>query len=827
MGYATDRRSQSRLSAAMDQDGLVQNTKDSRTQPLAQDDLQPPRFTANRQYIAPGRPAKASQWECEELDASSSRRQASGGNPFEDYEESSEGTQPSATVSTRTSIGQTPDTADVFQAHAASSHRDYFKPRSPPARDVQRPGSSASNARRLGRASRFSDERSSSVSSRPESSEAAVAAEPAITALPQAHLQSSTQPTQQTDATSGPSSAAAIKEASDVQRATDKIIQRGKRKITFQKYLFTFGLICLNTLFIFSSWYWSRYYYVYLPFIMFPLALNCTMIVSLMVFKLRNVVRPERIIEPDHTEDLVYIMPCYNETFEECSHSIDSLVDQVGIEHHKRGIMVVCDGRVRGPGMEKTTGDYLLEDIFVDRTHHERIRGAYRGWNGMSIDIEVSRGHYKGVPYYCIVKEQNQGKRDSLIVIRSFLHKFNQRRDSPSHIFSPEFFHSMTSWLTESVQVDQVDHLVGMDADTIFDKHCVAQLLKESKYPNTVGVCGFVAVDFSGGNWNIWRLYQNAEYTIAQCLRRLHQSMVTKKVSCLPGCCQLLKICEYTCGDKVLVELFGYHPAPMDGMLKQVRATASEDRNHVCLMLTTHPEAQTRQALRAHAYTDVPKTWSVFLSQRRRWTLGATSNDLLLLLSRHCQWFERILALCNVLVWCLCAFIVAAIGCMIVAFMSQPWWIIMAFASVMIIPLLYYIMIAVWHPRTMRERVQYLAGLAVFVICGPFLNIFVMLFAVRNMDSFGWGKTRLVVAEEVKEKMAADSNDTQNSHPGPRSLGASTGNALNEKKTAPADAPQPLLTDRPHDEEAALDTLFARPQAAHAPVASPASVAAR
>ena len=339
-----------------------------------------------------------------------------------------------------------------------------------------------------------------------------------------------------------------------------------------------------STLFIFASWWWARYYYVYLPFIAFPLVLNCIMIVSLICFKLRNMIRPERIIEPDHTEDLVMIMPCYNETLEECTKSLDSLVDQVGIEHHKRGIMVVCDGRVRGPGMEKTTADHLLEDIFVDRTHREKIKNAYRAWDGTMMDLEMSRGLYKGVPYYCIVKERNQGKRDSLIIIRSFLYKFNVRRSKPETVFSPYLFHSMTTWLMRDVGVDQVDHLIGMDADTVFDKDCISELLKESKYPNTVGVCGYVAVDFSGGNWNPWRLYQNAEYSIAQGLRRLHQSMATKKVSCLPGCCQLLKVCEFTCGDKVLVELFGYHPRPKDGMIKQIRATASEDRNHVRLL---------------------------------------------------------------------------------------------------------------------------------------------------------------------------------------------------------------------------------------------------
>lgn len=185
----------------------------------------------------------------------------------------------------------------------------------------------------------------------------------------------------------------------------------------------------------------------------------------------------------------------------------------------------------------------------------------------------------------------------------------------------------------------------------------------------------------------------------------------------------------------------------------------------VCLMLTTHPEAQTRQALRAMAFTDVPHSWSVFLSQRRRWSLGATSNDLLLFTSRHCQWFERILALCNVMVWTLSVFIVAAIGCMIVAFMSQPWWIILAFASIMIVPLLYYLVMAVWLPRTMRERVQYLAGLGMFVVLGPFLNLFVLVFSVYNMDSFGWGKTRVVVPDDAdKDKVAAADKNTTTSN---------------------------------------------------------------
>jgi chitin synthase len=429
----------------------------------------------------------------------------------------------------------------------------------------------------------------------------------------------------------------------------------------------------LSFMFIFASWWWPKYYYIYIPLISFPLVLNCIMIASIIVFALRYALIPQKIIQPDNPENLVMVMPCYNETREECTKSLDSLIDQVGIDKHRRAIMVIVDGKVRGPGMEKTTGQYLNDEILVDCTHREVITDAYTAWDGQSMDIEISKGNYKGVPFYCIVKEHNQGKRDSLIVIRSFLYKHSILQTSSSTIFSRKFFSSMSDWLRQDVGMDEVDSLIGMDADTVFDRNCISELLRESRFPNTVGVCGYVAVDYKEKPWNLWSVYQSAEYTIAQGLRRLHQSIATKKVSCLPGCCQLLKVCEMTCGDRVLVDLFGYHPKPLDGLLKRIRATASEDRNHVCLMLTTYPKAQTRQALRAYAYTDVPHSWSVFLSQRRRWTLGATSNDLLLAFAKNTQWWERIVAFSNVLTWALNVFVIASIGCMIVAFLRKSW----------------------------------------------------------------------------------------------------------------------------------------------------------
>jgi chitin synthase len=395
------------------------------------------------------------------------------------------------------------------------------------------------------------------------------------------------------------------------------------------------------------------------------------MVISVIFFTIKHKIFPEKVILPPTPETLVFVVPCYNETQEEVTRSLDSLVAQTKIDDHRRAVLIICDGKVRGPGMEKTTADYLLNDILVDRTSRQVMKGAYTAWTGNPMDVEVQSGVYKGLPYFCIIKQQNQGKRDSLIAIRSFLYKFNLRQAHLEGIFSPLYFNSLSSFLVNDALIENVTFLVGMDADTVFAEDCVYELLQQSRYPHTVGVCGYVSVDFSKSRWSAWSLYQSTEYTIAQGLRRLHQSIVTHKVSCLPGCCQLLRVCETTCGDRVLVDRFGYCPKPTDNLIKHVRSTASEDRNHVCIMLSEFPKAQTRQALRAKAYTDVPHSWAVFLSQRRRWTLGATSNDLLLVVSPGIHWFERILAFSNCLVWFVNIFVFASVANLIKAIVCK------------------------------------------------------------------------------------------------------------------------------------------------------------
>ena len=75
----------------------------------------------------------------------------------------------------------------------------------------------------------------------------------------------------------------------------------------------------------------------------------------------------------------------------------------------------------------------------------------------------------------------------------------------------------------------------------------------------------------------------------------------------------------------------------------------------------------------------------------------------------------------------------------------------MCFVSVMLVPIVYYFIIPIWLTKAWVSRVQFWAGLFMYIFCGPFLNIAVLLYASFYMDSFGWGKTRKVIVEDESE----------------------------------------------------------------------------
>lgn len=298
------------------------------------------------------------------------------------------------------------------------------------------------------------------------------------------------------------------------------------------------------------------------------------------------------------------------------------------------------------------------------------------------------------------------------------------------------------------VAEEVVKYIIGTDADTILDNDCSRALIEKitNEDSNTVAVVGIVDIVKS---WNPLVIYQYFEYLYSQCLKRYAQSNITHKVSCLSGCVQLIKVCKETCGNKILNK-FNYLPKETENILHHIRSYASEDRNHVCLMFSMYPYVKTVQSLEAISYTNVPNTFMKFIRQRKRWSAGASVNDILLVVNgKHNKW-ERIQAFVNVLMFCLAIFVYIATIIFLIAIINSPTYLMLYLSIIMLLPILYslYIPIGIYNDGMNNKNyyfnmIYYWIGFILFYTLGPFISLIVNIYTFYNLDNLNWnGRTK-------------------------------------------------------------------------------------
>ncbi|KAF1811684.1 hypothetical protein P152DRAFT_482717 [Eremomyces bilateralis CBS 781.70] len=516
------------------------------------------------------------------------------------------------------------------------------------------------------------------------------------------------------------------------------------------------GLLGVNGALIYIAWKYKQSHYIFLVLLAMNTFLQAVMIMCLIIHYIFTRLlccclrRKEKI--PDRPERICMVIPCYNETRHELERSLDSLVRQQDLDGHARMALIIVDGNVKGKGMEKTTQEHLLDDILL-KSNRTYFRNGYRARDGLFMACTVQDGYYKGLPYILIGKRYNQGKRDSLCFIRSFLYHFCNRSQGIETIFNPKLFDHLANLLIIH-GLNEVDYLVGIDADTVLADDCVSEMVKVIRTdPKLVGVCGHVCVDFGNRPFGFWELYQYVEYSLTQGLRRMFQSRITGRVNCLPGCCQLLRVDQATFGDKVLREKFGYVPKPNDGMTKHIMGNYSEDSIHASVIFSCFPSKRTAQALKAKAYTVVPDNWRVFLSQRKRWSLGSISNEFVMAWRPGILLIERICSIITCITWFIMPFIIAAFAELIWLLVRKGPKIIddhvfIGLLSVLVVRYIYSFLILAWLPSGFFERLQFFVGFFIHLLASPFMNIIIIVYSLFYSDDFKWGKTREVVEEE-------------------------------------------------------------------------------
>jgi chitin synthase len=450
-----------------------------------------------------------------------------------------------------------------------------------------------------------------------------------------------------------------------------------------------------------------------------------------------------------HPKNYIYILPCYTETKEELLKTLNSIVLQRDVSGDIRSILIICDGT----SMHKNN---ICDNVLKNILKLDDVQcSSYITWDEKENNVQIYKSNYSylghTLPVILIIKMDNYGKRDSLVLVRNFCYNYNQALllNSVSIVDASSISNSdlnilMANNLNLLYASEEIHYIIGIDADTEFDYNCSYELIQSMQESSDIHGCvGYVDIALQMNFLSPFVLYQYGEYMFSQCLRRHAQSRITKKVNCLSGCVQILRISKETCGEKIL-KTFNYLPEPEESIFNHIRSYASEDRNHVCNLLSLYPYVKTVQNLKAIAYTTVPNNWWVFLSQRRRWSLGANTNDMLLLYLPGILFVERISAFINVATYSFTPFIFIATILFIKSIILNP-SILMLYLSVFILLPMFYALFIVplfIKPLSFKGLMYYYISYTYFFSISSIINLIIYTYSIFCMDVIKWGKTR-------------------------------------------------------------------------------------
>ncbi|KAI5197658.1 hypothetical protein E4T38_07852 [Aureobasidium subglaciale] len=217
--------------------------------------------------------------------------------------------------------------------------------------------------------------------------------------------------------------------------------------------------------------------------------------------------------------------------------------------------------------------------------------------------------------------------------------------------------------------------------------------------------------------------------------------------------CQMIKICEETCGPQILEDNKRRRPSPMSNIATRISAIVEEDD-----ALFGAPEVISRQAVYAVSYTHPTNVFSDFLSQRKRLTFSTCAINLAVLRDSQMGWFERLSAVAELMAWCLPVVSLAImINFLRSAALQQNIPVLIVVSAVVALPWIYAFASAMWLARSWDARLRYLLGFCFLAIVGPFIAIYTVISTLINLHH--------IRPEERKRRRHSATSTTTNIQP--------------------------------------------------------------
>lgn len=358
----------------------------------------------------------------------------------------------------------------------------------------------------------------------------------------------------------------------------------------------------------------------------------------------------------------ICLVTAYSEGPEGIRTTLDSVATTDYPNSHKL-IYVVCDGLIQGKGESMSTPDAcisMMKDHSIppdevqpysyvavaSGSKRHNMAKVYCGFYDYGADSTIPLERQQRVPMIVIVKcgtpeeastskPGNRGKRDSQIILMSFLQKimFDERMTELEY----DMFNGI--WKLTGISPDFYEIVLMVDADTkVFPDsitHMVSAMVKD---PEIMGLCGETKIANKRASWV--SMIQVFEYFISHHQAKAFES-VFGGVTCLPGCFCMYRIKAPKGGKNYWVPILAnpdivehYSENVVDTLHKKNLLLLGEDRYLSTLMLKTFPKRKQMFIPQAVCKTTVPDTFKVLLSQRRRWINSTIHNLMELVLVR-------------------------------------------------------------------------------------------------------------------------------------------------------------------------------------------------
>lgn len=238
-------------------------------------------------------------------------------------------------------------------------------------------------------------------------------------------------------------------------------------------------------------------------------------------------------------------VPAYTEGEDQLRKGLDSLT-ALQYDNKRKLICVICDGMIVGGGNDRPTPKIVLDILGVDpKIDPPALPFKSVGQGNEQLNYgKVYSGlyEYEGnvVPYIVVVKvgkesEQtkskpgNRGKRDSQILLLSFLNRVHHR--SPMSPLELEMFHQINNII--GVDPELYEYLLMVDADTSVKEDSLNRLVSSCAHDAKIaGICGETSLENEERSW--WTMIQVYEYYISHHLAKAFESLFGS-VTCLPG----------------------------------------------------------------------------------------------------------------------------------------------------------------------------------------------------------------------------------------------------------------------------------------------------